>query len=777
MSRRRKLFQALLGRRLPTTSGEVVVPGIADTLTIRRDRFGVPYVEAVDDRDAWFGLGFCQGQDRGFQLELLLRLGRGRMAELLGPKGLSLDRLSRRIGFHRLAAAYLAAVDRDVCGYLESFAAGVSAGARWGAPKPPHELALLRSTPTAWSGADVVGVLLLQSFLLASNWDIELARLKILELDGPEALAAVDPVYPGWLPATSPPGVKAGPALDRLSDDLAILRQTLGVGGASNSWAVAGARTASGRPIVANDPHLPPMLPAHWYLAHIRTPEWAACGASLAGAPGIIAGHNGFASWGVTAAHVDNTDLFVLELDRGGERVRVGERWIPCLRRREVIRVKGEASVVEEVLETPYGPVISPALDGEFGVLALQATWMRPQPVRGLLEVHRSRSFADFRQRLEEWPAMPLNLVYGDTDGSIGWQLVGQVPRRRKGWGTLPMPAADPEVGWEETPVPYAEMPWVDATAAGFVATANNQPVAAGDQPFLGVDWLDGYRQARITELLQGREDWDVGATMAMQLDQAVIPWRELRTPILRALVGRRDLEPARGLLEHWDGIASADSAAATIFELLLAGLYREVAEEKAPRSFAWMLGRGFTGLTPHSLLCLRRTSHLVALIRDRPDFLAEGWDPAITRALDDLLGRLGREFGRDPAAWRWGQVRPLTLRHPVGEMRTLASLFNLGPFPCGGDGNTIAQASAPPLDPLGDPMAIASLRMVVDVGAWEEARFILPGGQSGNPLSPHYSDMLELWRRGEGVPIAWSAQRVQERATRVLRLRRASLR
>ncbi|MCA9657850.1 MAG: penicillin acylase family protein, partial [Myxococcales bacterium] len=607
-----------------------------------------------------------------------------------------------------------------------AFAAGVSAGGRWGVPKPAHEFALLRGTPTSWTGADVIGVLLLQSFLLASNWDIELARLKILELDGPEALAAVDPAYPDWLPVTSPPGARAGPALDRLFDDVAILRETAGAGGASNNWAIAGSRTASGRPIVANDPHLPPMLPAHWYLAHLRTPAWTACGASLAGAPGIIAGHNGFAAWGVTAAHFDNTDLFVVEVGKDGESVRVGDRWIRCLRRRELIRVKGEASVVEEILETPYGPIVGPALEGEFGALALKATWMRPQPVRGLVEVHKSRSFADFRERLSDWPAMPLNLVYGDTDGVIGWQLVGQVPRRRKGWGTLPLPAADPEVGWEEGLVPYAEMPWRDATADGFVATANNRPTAEST-PFLGVDWLDGYREARICELLGERDRWDVERTLAMQLDQAVIPWRELRDPVLEAIAGRRELEPGVSLLEHWDGVASVDSAGATIFELLLAHLYREVAEAKAPRSFAWMLGRGFTPLTPNSLLCLRRTSHLVGLVRERPDFFAGGWAPVIRRALTEAMGRLTREFGKDPSRWRWGQVRQLTLVHPVGEIRALAPIFNLGPIDCGGDGNTIPQASAPPLTPLANPMAIASLRMVVDVGAWEEARFVLP--------------------------------------------------
>ena len=763
-------MRVLLGERLPITAGARVVPGLRGAVTIRRDRFGIPCVDASCDADAWFGVGFCQGQDRSFQLETLLRLGRGTLAEALGPKGLAMDRLSRRIGFHRLATAFLDHLTAAQREQIEAFAAGVSAGGSVGLPRPAHEFALLRARPSAWTGADVIGVLLVQSFLLASNWDIELARLKILELDGAEALAAVDPSYPAWLPVTSPPGAAAGPALGRLLEDVAILRGAMGTGGASNNWAIAPSRTRTGRPILANDPHLPPLLPAHWYLVHVRTPEWAAAGAAMVGTPGIAAGHNGQIAWGVTAAHLDNTDLFLEKIGPDGRSVAVGEGWAPCAVRREVIRVRGGATVEEVVLEGPHGPIVGPALQGEVGAVAIQATWMRPQPVRGMLEVHKARSFAEFREILSVWPGMGLNLVYADAGGAIGWTLAGQAPRRRKGWGLVPMPGWDPEVGWEAEPVPYAAMPWCEAPAAGFVATANNRPTA-GAEPFLGVDWLDGYREARISEALAGRRDWDVAATLALQVDTTVIPWREIREVVLGALAGRPEVAAGRALLAAWDGSASIDSPAATIYELLIAGLYRRIAERKAPRSLAWALGRGFTDVVPHSLLCLRRTSHLVALLRAQPAWFEEGWPAVIAAETAEVLGRLRRERGADPAGWAWGQARPLTMRHPVGEKRALAPIFNLGPIPCGGDGNTIPQASCDPASPLSNPIAIASLRLVIDVGDWEASRFILPSGQSGNPLSPHYADMLPLWRRGEGAPIAWSEERVAAATVATLRL------
>ncbi|HVE68740.1 MAG TPA: penicillin acylase family protein, partial [Solirubrobacteraceae bacterium] len=295
----------LLGRRLPAASGSVSAPGLSAPVTIRRDRFGIPHVRASSDADAFFALGFCHGQDRSFQLETLLRAGRGELAALVGPGALEVDRMSRRIGFARAAAAQLAALGEREQGALASYANGVNAGR---AGRRPHELALLRTAPTPWTGADALAALGLVSLGLAGNWDMELGRLRVLERDGPDALRAVDPAYPSWLAVTGPPGSPAGTAVDRLSDDVAALASVVG-GGGSNNWAVSGSRTATGRPLVANDPHLSPTLPAFWYLVHLSTPEWSVAGASAVGAPGVPVGHNDVVAWGVTNSGADVVDL------------------------------------------------------------------------------------------------------------------------------------------------------------------------------------------------------------------------------------------------------------------------------------------------------------------------------------------------------------------------------------------------------------------------------------------------------------------------------------
>ena len=765
----RWLFRLALGRRLPTVSGEIEVPGAKSAVTIRRDRYGIPYIEAKSDEDAWYGVGFCQGQDRAFQLEMLLRIARGTVSELAGPAGLGMDRLSRRIGFAEGAERQAGALDPEVLANIEAFARGINDGVRLGARRIPHEFTLLRTQPTPYSLVDIVAAAKLQAFVLASNWDIELARYHILRADGPDALSALDPAYPADHPVSTPPGAAQGVAADRLSEDLAALREATGYAGGSNNWALAPTKTSTGRPILSNDPHLRPTLPPHWYLAHIQTPDWAAAGATFIGGPAIPAGHNGIAAWGVTAALVDTTDLFIEELGDDGRSVRQGDGFVPCQVRDEVIRVKGAPDVNERVVITPRGPIVAEGPGGE--ALSLRAIWLGIQPVRGMLTVHKSRTFEEFRAACADWPLSSLNMVYADTSGSIGWQIMGTVPVRKSGWGTIPSPGWVPDAGWEDDPVPHEAMPHASNPPSGIVATANNSPTD-GSGLYLGIDWLDGYRAARAYGALGERDDWDAASTMALHLDVESEPWREMRSAVLATPAGSKDTEEALDLLESWDGRVSVDSPAATVFELFLAEMAGAIARAKAPNSAGWALGRASNAIVPYTLLAARRTGHTSRLIREQPDgWFEEGWPAAIQRALDAAVRRLRDRYGDDRGAWAWGRVRSLILRHPAGERRILHGIFNRGPFPLGGDGNTISQGAPSLDDPTAGPAAIPSLRMAIDVGEWESSRFSLPGGQSGNPASPHYDDILPLWLRGEGVPIAWEPDSIRGSAVDELRL------
>jgi penicillin amidase len=730
--------------------------GLESEVLVSRDRWGIPHIAATTDADAWFGLGFCHGQDRAFQLEILARAGRGTLSAILGRGALEVDRLSRTLGFHRLAEAQLHVLDGDVRAVLDAYVRGVNASTSAG-PRP-HELVLLRASRSPWTPADVLAFLGLQSLALAGNWDTELARLQILLADGPQALAAVDRTYAPWLPVTIPVGAEAGPALDRLGLDLARLRDLVGGSGASNAWAIAGARTASGAPILANDPHLAPAVPAPWYLAHLRTPDWSIAGASFVGGPAFPTGHNGRAAWGITAACTDSADLFWEELDLAAGTARGPHGPEPIERTTETIEVRGAASVREEIVLTRRGPIITPLLDDRGLALSLRATWLEPRPVRGFLDVHRARDFETFRAGFGAWPGPALNVVYADAAGHIGWQLTGALPRRRAGNGTLPLPAWDPEAAWHEDLLPFDALPRAIDPQAGFVASANNAARAdVEDAPFLGTDWLDGYRQARIVEVLSGRDDWDVASSARLQTDLASRPWAELRDMFAAVRPADGDARLGLALLEGWDGVVGAASPAASVYQLAVADLAASLAREQAPRGWRWAMGAGVGPAMPRTTLGAVTVSRLVATLRDGLDRSA-----SIEAAVGTAVRALRNRHGPDPARWAWGRVRPLRLVHVLANQRPLDRLLNVGPVPLGGDTNTVAQAGVQPLDPTANPAAIANHRTVIDLGDLEASRFVLAGGQSGNPMSRHYDDLFALWRRGEAVPIPWSDAAVE---------------
>jgi penicillin G amidase len=407
----RMLFRWLLGRRLPLTDGTLEVPGIRQPVLIHRDRYGIPYIEAQNDEDAYYALGFCQGQDRAFQIEIRCRAVRGTLAALIGPEMLPMDRLARRLGLYEVSARQLEVCDPETLQMLRVFTRGVTDGATRGSPRLAHEFVLLGANPTPYQAADALGTLKLLSIAMPSNWGAELARLKVLLEDGAEALKALDPTYPEWLPVTSPPAALAGPALNRLMEDLTLFMETIGPGAGSNNWVLDATRTATGYPLLANDPHLSADLPPHWYLAHVRTPEWTAAGACLVGTPAFTIGHNETSAWGVTAGLSDHADLFIEEIGPDGQSVRDcdaqgNERFVSCAVRQEMIEVKGGEPWTEEVLVTPRGPIISGALEGEIEAslehtaresgrtsatyaISLSAVWLEPRPIGGFLQLHR----------------------------------------------------------------------------------------------------------------------------------------------------------------------------------------------------------------------------------------------------------------------------------------------------------------------------------------------------------------------------------------------------
>ena len=394
-------------------------------------------------------------------MSLSKRAASGTLSELFGRATLRVDRLFRRVW---TAPSRRGAVSRcwrpALLPQLPPSLLGVNAGRTVGLPRRPHEFVLLRARPTEFTALDVIAILKLQSFAIPSNWDSELARLMVLKLDGPDALRDLDPAFSGvapgrrWpqpvSPARLPP---AWPKTWRCS------RRRLGRAAAPTVGQCQAAGPDQDAPCL---PTIPISLPPSR-----RTGTWRRCsrraGLSPAllfpGTPAIAVGHNGNCAWGVTAGLTDNTDLFLERIGTDGRSVLEDGEYVRCETRREVIRVRGAKPVEEEVLVTPRGPIISPALDGELGAVSMKAVWLDSLPVRGFLGTQEARTFEEFRSPFADWPILPLNLVYADTNGNVGYQLVGQAPRRRRGYGTVPGAGWVPRAGWEEEGVPFDEMP------------------------------------------------------------------------------------------------------------------------------------------------------------------------------------------------------------------------------------------------------------------------------------------------------------------------------
>jgi penicillin amidase len=776
----RQLLAMVFGRRDVPYDGRLGASGLAAEVTVRRDAFAVPYITAASARDAWFALGFCHAQDRAAQLELVVRAVRGTLATMIGAEGVAVDRLSRRIGFRRSAEAQLALALPEVARQIEDYVRGVNAGLDR-TPRP-HELALLQVRSTRWEPADVQGYSALLCFMLASNWDVELMRLKVLELDGPEALAAIDPSYPAHLPTSAEPLGKAATAADRLASDLRAWNEVVGFGGGSNGWAVAPAKTATGRPLLANDLHLMSALPVPTYLAQLRAPGLEVAGASWVGVPAFAPGHNGFAAWGATAAHADNTDLFLERVGPDGASVEEDGALRRCEVREEVIRVRGGRAVTERVLITPRGPIIASSEPAQHadkdaiasaptrrGAISMAATWLASRPYSGLYLAHTARSFESFRALFARGSTSTVSAVYADESGSIGWHLAVDIPVRRSGNGAVPMPGWEKRSGWDGI-VPHDDLPWVKDPAWGFVCTANNQPTSSG--PHLGVDFLDGYRMAAIAERLAQRDDWGMDATIALQRDVASLPWRELAPTLLALRPTCRDSDHALALLAAWDGAMSRRSVAASVFALFCAELVERIVRAKAPRAARWALGQPFTALLPITTLSTRRMGHVTRLVREQPEGYFDDWSALLVECLARAVARLRERGGHDLRAWQWGRVRPLVMQHAFAEKSAaLGRIFDIGPLPGEGDNTTISQGGVDYASPVERQSWAPVLRSVIDVGNWDACRFAMLAGQSGNPLSRHYDDQIAPWTDGSGVEVAWSEARIAERTVHELRL------
>ena len=751
------------------------VVGLSEPAEIIVDRWGVPHIYAAEHYDAFFVQGFNAARDRLWQIDLWRRRGLGRLAEVLGPDYAEQDRAARLFLYRGDMYREWLAYGSDAKRIAEAFVAGVNAYVDLVSSRPellPPEFDLLDYRPARWVASDVVRI---RSHGLWRNVTSEVKRARLYCRFGPEADAARSRLAPDWTPRVPegldpcdvPEGVLelyelakapvsfAGPESTRAG----AVWSERSASSASNNWAVAPSRTTTGRPILANDPHRGHAVPSLRYIAHLVAPDLNVIGAGEPALPGISIGHNDRIAFGLTIFAIDQEDLYVYET-RSGEpaEYRYDGRWVPFERIVEEIRVRGEEPRPAVLEFSRHGPVIftDPERQRAF---AVRAAWLEAgmAPYFGSIEYMRARNWREFVAALNRWGAPAENQVYADMDGNIGYKPAGLFPRRTSFDGLLPVPG-DGRYEWEG----YFDMdalPEERNPERGFVATANAMNLPPGypiAERRVGFEWSAPWRHRRVFEVLGADDAHSVEASLRLQRDYLSVLAREVIAVLPE--VEDPDAHRARVRLRGWDARLGPESGPAALYALWF---YRHLRPELARTRF------------PEDAFALVHpldTRSVLSTLREKA--------PRVRKLVERTLAEAYREtqerMGPDPEGWSWGRLHRIAFEHPLQERASgeLARQMMLPEYSRGGSGYTTNNTRFNEEDFL--VRGGASWRMVLDVGEWDRGWMTSAPGQSGDPRSPFYGNLLESWARDEQLPLLFTREAVERNAALRIRLQPA---
>ena len=734
---------------LPQEDGRLVLSGLSREVRISRDEHGIPTIAAANDSDAAFALGFVHAQDRLFQMDVMRRFGAGRLSEWFGPATLRADRFSRTLGLYRLAERQYALLSPELRAALDAYAAGVNAYLTHHEGALPPEYQLLRVTPEPWRPADTLVWGKLMDLQLAGNFRSELLHARLAQHLTPEQLDVLYPSHDHDGAVTLGGGSAAleGLPLDAI---YASLPPQVGPTFASNNWVVDGQHTVSGKPLLANDPHLGFSSPGVWYMARIATPDGVREGVSAPGGPFIVIGHNARIAWGFTTTTSDVEDLFIERVDPAdATRYLTPEGSEAFVTRQEEIRVKGADTETLTVRSTRHGPVISDLGDGYVQpaatgtVLALQATWLADddRSPNALWGMNHAGNWQEFRDALKDFVAPEQNMVYADVDGHIGFIAPARVPIRAKGDGWMPAPGWSGDYEWTGF-IPFDELPQALDPPTGRFVSANNKIVPDTYPYFLGRGWDVPNRAQRINELLDATPKQSPEASAVIQADTLSPMARDLLPLMLAAPPSSKAAAEALDRLKSWDRRMERDQTAPLIFAAWLRAFNRTVLAGKLGNAFD-----DYWGMHP-DVIRLILTEHQ-DWCADPAAEAAASCAPQLAAALEQALAELRRRYGDDMNSWQWGRAHVAQFTNQFwAKVPVVGGLIALG-IPADGGYDTINRGATPvasPDDPYADTHG-STLRMIVDLSDIAASRFMIAPGQSGNPFSPHYGDLLQPWR------------------------------
>ena len=744
--------------------------GLRAPVEIVRDRWGVSHVYAAGTHDLFFAQGYNAARDRLFQLEVWRRQATGTLAEVLGPREVARDRAARLFAFRGDLRRELRHYHPQGEEIVAAFVAGVNARVAETERNPallPPEFALLGMRPGRWTPEVVVS----RHNGIFGNLPQEVTLAQAVHRAGRERVESVHTFGPGDPRLVLDPAVDASLLSAKVleayeayrapvrfrPDDVAPAHRAEPAPDGSNNWVVAGSRTASGLPLLANDPHRAMQAPSLRYWVHLSAPGWNVIGGGEPTLPGVSIGHNEHGAWGLTIFAMDQEDLYVHELHpTRPDLYRYRGRWERMRVVRDTVRVKGAAPVPVELRYTRHGPVLHEDRAARRAYV-LRAAWAEPgtAPYLASLRMNQARSWEEFREACTYSLAPAENMVWADTAGTIGWQVAGIAPLRR-GWsGLLPVPG-DGRYEWAGY-LPVRDLPHDANPQAGFIATANENTVPAGypHPEAVGLTWSSPVRGERIREVLGARRGLSVHDMAALQHDELSLPARALVPLLARVRAGDTLAERARGMLLGWDHVLDAGSVPAAVYVAWERRVMRNLRDLLVPAEVRALLPS----------VELQRALALLAAPDARlgADPVA-GRDALLARSLEEAVAELRTRLGPDPGGWRYGQARfkHVLLRHPLGAAVDSATRARLevGPLPRGGSATTVNATGNADNQTHG-----ASFRIVVDLADWDRSLGTNTPGQSGDPRSPHYRDLFEPWARGEYFPVLFSRARVEAAA------------
>jgi penicillin G amidase len=756
----------------PVRDQELRLAGLREPVEVRRDRWGVPHIYARNTADLFFAQGFVAAQDRIFQMEMWRRAGEGRLAEVLGPSAAERDRVARLFRYRGDMQREWAAYAPDTRAIVTAFVRGVNAYIASAGDSLPPEFALLGFRPEPWR----VEVPLARATGLSgvSNASSEVLRAQLVTVLGAERANALLPPDPARrldpAPGLDLAGIDAGSlgGAESAFADVAYDRME-----GSNNWVVSGRKTVTGRPILANDPHRIITNPAVRYLTHLVAPGWNVIGAGEPAAPGVAIGHNDRIAFGLTVVGMDQQDVYVEALgacaaDGRGARARPRPRpraastaagrlacyrhngkWRPIQIIVDTIRVKGAPPRVVALPFTVHGPLVSIDTARQRGV-AIRSVHSEPGTASYLasLSLARARNWREFQAAMTRWLMPSENMLYADVDGNIGWVAAGLMPRRH--WsGLLPVPG-DGTHEWRGF-VDGWQLPRAFNPREGFIATANHNILPDRYPVPLSYEWASRYRIDRVRQVLREPRRFGIEDFQQLQHDdysmlaEALIP----RLAESARRLGAADRDEVT-LLATWDRRMSREQVAPSLFAAWVPAAYRRVMTEE------------LKGNASAAALLAGRTQH--AWLEAALEQVLPGRDSSLLAALDDAVATLTRQFGRDRSRWRYGDIHVAIFRHP------LSARYDLPPASRSGDGNTVNATGGRDFRQTSG----ASFREIINVGDWDNSVVTNVPGQSADPRSPHYRDLLPLWANDEYFPLVYTRRRVEQETASVLWLRPA---